>query len=64
MLGEGGAGLFDVRFMDDILVLSPTRWRLRKAVKVVNQVLGPLCNGNTAVASIDCQVRQVDTIPR
>ncbi len=25
--------------MDDILVLSPSRWRLRKAVKVVNQVL-------------------------
>ena len=33
------SGLFYVRFMDDILVLSPTRWRLRKAVKVVNQVL-------------------------
>jgi RNA-directed DNA polymerase len=33
-------GLSYVRFMDDILVLSPTRWRLRKAVKVVNQVLG------------------------
>jgi RNA-directed DNA polymerase len=28
--------------MDDILVLSPTRWRLKKAVKVVNQVLGSL----------------------
>ncbi len=25
--------------MDDILVLSPGRWRLRKAVKFVNQVL-------------------------
>ncbi len=35
-------GLFYVRFMDDILVLAPTRWRLRKAVKVVNQVLGVL----------------------
>jgi hypothetical protein len=35
-------GLFYVRFMDDILVLSPTRWRLRKAVKAVNQVLGSL----------------------
>ena len=31
-------GLFYVRYMDDILVLSPSRWRLRKAVKVVNQV--------------------------
>ena len=26
-------------FMDDILVLAPTRWKLRAAVKVVNQVL-------------------------
>ena len=32
-------GLFYVRFMDDILVLSPTHWQLRKAVKAVNQVL-------------------------
>ncbi len=36
------SGLFYVRFMDDILVLSPTRWKLRNAVKVVNQVLGSL----------------------
>ncbi len=28
--------------MDDILVLSPTRWKLRKAVKAVNQVPGSL----------------------
>jgi hypothetical protein len=28
--------LFYVRFMDDILILAPTRWRLRGAVKVVN----------------------------
>ncbi len=37
------SGLFYVRFMDDILVLSPTRWRLRKAVKAVNEILGSLC---------------------
>ncbi len=29
------SGLFYVRFMDDNLVLAPTRWRLRKAVKAV-----------------------------
>jgi hypothetical protein len=34
--------LFYVRFMDDIVVLSPTRRQLRKAVKAVNQVLGSL----------------------
>jgi len=35
-------GLFYVRDMDDILVLSPTRLRLRKAVKAVNLGLGSL----------------------
>ena len=34
--------VFYVRFMDDILVLAPTRWKLRKAVEVVNQALGSL----------------------
>ena len=28
--------------MDDILALAPTRWKLRQAVKVVNQVLASL----------------------
>jgi hypothetical protein len=28
--------------MDDILILAPTRWQLRGAVKVVNQTLGTL----------------------
>ena len=37
------SGQFYMRFMDDILVLAPTRWRLRKAVKAVNEVLGSLC---------------------
>ena len=35
-------GLFYARFMDDILVLAPTRWKLRKAIRVVNQVLAAL----------------------
>ena len=35
-------GLFSVRYMDDILVLAPTRWKLRQAVKVVNQGLTAL----------------------
>jgi RNA-directed DNA polymerase len=35
-------GLFYVRFMDDILVLAPTRWKLRKAVAVVSRGLGAL----------------------
>lgn len=32
-------GLFYVRFMDDIIVLAPTRWKLRRAVKTLNQEL-------------------------
>ncbi len=35
-------GLFYVRFMDDVLVLSPARWKLRRAVRAVNGVLGAL----------------------
>lgn len=34
--------LFYVRFMDDILVMAPTRWKLRRAVAAVNQILGAL----------------------
>ncbi len=36
------SGRFYVRFMDDILVLTPTRWKLRRAVRVVNEVFGSL----------------------
>ncbi len=36
------SSLFYVRFMDDILVLAPTRWKLRRAVRAVNGVLGAL----------------------
>ena len=36
----GGAAY--VRFMDDILVLAPSRWKLRRAVKAVNEVLASL----------------------
>jgi RNA-directed DNA polymerase len=32
-------GLFYVRFMDDILVLAPTRWKLRGVVREVNRGL-------------------------
>jgi RNA-directed DNA polymerase len=30
-------GLFYVRYMDDILIMAPTRWKLRRAVKVLNE---------------------------
>lgn len=32
-------GLFYVRYMDDILVLAPSRWKLRRAVALVNEQL-------------------------
>ena len=31
-----------VRYMDDVLILAPTRWTLRRAVREVNQALGAL----------------------
>ena len=46
------SGLFYSRFMDDILVLAPTRWRLRKAVKAVNEVLGSLRMEKNPEASV------------
>jgi hypothetical protein len=33
---------FFVRFMYDVLVLAPTRWKIRKAVKMGNGILGSL----------------------
>jgi RNA-directed DNA polymerase len=35
-------GLFYVRYMDDILILAPSRWTLRRAVKTLNQGLANL----------------------
>lgn len=35
-------GLFYLRYMDDIVVLAPSHWELRKAVRVVNQTLNGL----------------------
>ncbi|NEO94798.1 MAG: hypothetical protein F6K56_33245, partial [Moorea sp. SIO3G5] len=32
-------GCFYVRFMDDWVVLAPTRWRLRRAIKATNQLM-------------------------
>ena len=37
-----GTGLCNIRFMDDWVVLAPTRWKLRKAVALVNQTLAEL----------------------
>ncbi len=34
--------VFYVRFMDDVVVLAPTRWKLRKAVRDVNQAFAAL----------------------
>lgn len=35
-------GCFYVRFMDDWVVLAPTRWKLRRAIKAVNEVMNNL----------------------
>lgn len=35
-------GCFYVRYMDDWVVLAPTRWKLRKAIKAVNKVMANL----------------------
>jgi RNA-directed DNA polymerase len=35
---EGDTRYFNLRYMDDIIVLAKTRWHLRVAVKTVNQL--------------------------
>jgi hypothetical protein len=35
-------GLFYVRYMDDWVILAPTRWKLRGAVKAVQELMGEL----------------------
>ena len=35
-------GCFYVRFMDDWVILAPTRWKLRQAIKAVNEVMAEL----------------------
>jgi len=35
-------GLFYARFMDDWVILAPTRWKLRKAIKIVRETLAEL----------------------
>ena len=35
-------GCFYARFMDDWVILAPTRWKLRRAIKTVNQVMAEL----------------------
>jgi retron-type reverse transcriptase len=37
-----GKNLYYIRYMDDILILSKTRWQNRKAVKQLNQILSAL----------------------
>ena len=36
------SGLFYVRFMDDIIVLAPTRWKLPRVVKTLSRELDAL----------------------
>ncbi len=38
----GELGLFYTRFMDDWVVLAPTRWKLRKAIKALNEEMAAL----------------------
>jgi len=35
-------GCFYVRYMDDWVILAPTRWKLRRAIRAVNQVMNEL----------------------
>ncbi len=38
----GDSGLYYVRYMDDILIMAPTRWKLRRGIKRLNQIFHAL----------------------
>ena len=42
MIPPSQDSLFNIRFMDDWVILAPTRWSLRKAVRIVNETLDEL----------------------
>ena len=49
--GLGKLGLFHVRFMDDIVVLAPTQWKLRTAVNALNK--GPTAGRGCSHSSLE-----------
>lgn len=58
-------GLCAVRSMDDMLVLAPTRWKLRQAVKVVHQGLTSLRLAKHPVHHLmDCSPLGTDAFQR
>ena len=56
--------LFYIRFMDDILILAPSRWQLRRAVKLVNQTLGNFCLGHFLASAPALQALAFQSIAR
>ena len=36
------SGLYYVHYMDDILIMAPTRWKLLRAIKQLNQIFSQL----------------------
>jgi len=42
-------GIKYFRYIDDILILAPTRWKLKKAIRVLNQTFNELNLENTRI---------------
>ncbi len=40
--GLSKSGFYYVRYMDDILFMAPTRWKLRRGIKLLNQTFQAL----------------------
>ena len=38
----GNSGMYYVRYMDDIIILAPTRWKLRQGIKTLQRIFGDL----------------------
>jgi hypothetical protein len=49
-------GLFYIRYLDDIVVLAPTRSKLRQAVRVVNHTLASMQPAGKVRSALDLLV--------
>jgi RNA-directed DNA polymerase len=49
-------GLTYARFMDDWVILAPTRWKLRAAIRLVNETLAELKLAKAFLGSVRAKV--------
>ncbi len=57
-------GLFYARYMDDWVVIAPTRWKLRSAIRIVNRTLNLRGHEYWAMNTLNLgKIPSKDTVP-